>query len=349
MFIIKKLKKLLANDLGIDIGTANVVVYEKGYGIRLNEPSTVALLKNGSNSVPYLYGNAAKIMIGRSPANIKIVRPMKDGVIADFYIVEEMVKEFVSRVVGSWKINRPTVIVCVPYESTITERIALQEAVLKSSGAKDVFFMYETIAAALGANLPIGDHSGSMVIDIGGGTTDVAVISLGGIVVGRSLKIAGDKFTESIIKYVKTKYNVLIGNPTAEEIKENVGSAYVSKNDPVKKISIKGRDLSSGVPVTIDISEEDTALALSDMVVEIIRCTKDVLDSVPPELSSDIAERGIVLTGGSSQIKNLDKVISDVINCKVFLAQNPLLCVAKGLGKVVEDFKTYHRLLFKQN
>ncbi len=345
----KKLRNLIAKDLGIDVGTANVVMYEKGTGIKLNEPSTVALMNNGTSTVPYLFGNVAKMMIGRSPANIKIVRPMKDGVIADFYVVEEMIKEFVSRVTGGWRLTRPNVVVCVPYESTVTERIALQEAVLKSAGARDVYFVYETIAAALGANLPIGDHSGSMVIDIGGGTTDVSVISLGGIVVGRSLKIAGDKFTDAIMKYVKSKYNILIGNSTAEEIKEKVGSAYVSKNEPVKKINIKGRDISTGIPVVIEISEEDTALALSDMVVEIIRCVKDVLDSVPPELSSDIAERGIVLTGGSSQIKNLDKVISDVVNCKVFLAQNPLLCVARGLGMILEDFSSYSQILFKQN
>lgn len=347
--MLKRLKNLIAKDLGIDVGTANVVIYEKGTGIKLNEPSTVALVNNGTNTVPYLFGNVAKMMIGRSPANIKIVRPMKDGVIADFYVVEEMIKEFVSRVVNGWKLTRPTVVVCVPYESTVTERIALQEAVLKSAGARDVYFVYETIAAALGANLPIGDHSGSMVIDIGGGTTDVSVISLGGIVVGRSLKIAGDKFTEAIIKYIKSKYNILIGNSTAEEIKDKVGSAYVSKNEPIKKINVKGRDMASGIPVVIEISEEDAALSLSDMVVEIIKCVKDVLDSVPPELSSDIAERGIVLTGGSSQIKNLDKVISDVVNCKVFLAQNPLLCVARGLGMILEDFSAYNQILFKQN
>ncbi|QED23449.1 rod shape-determining protein [Candidatus Deianiraea vastatrix] len=345
--VLTKINGFLAKDLGIDLGTANVVIYEKGSGIKLNQPSTVALLNNGGSSVPYLFGDVAKSMIGRSPANIKIVRPMKDGAIADFYVVEEMIRYFVSEVMGGWKLTRPNLVICVPYDSTITERIALQEAALKA-GAKDVFLVFEPIVAAIGANLPIGDHSGSMVIDIGGGTSEIAVISLSGIVTGKSLKIAGDKFTDAIIKYVKTKFNLLIGLSTAEMTKEKIGSAYVSKNEPERSITITGRDIATGIPKSIEIREEDITIAISDLIVELVRAVKDVLDSVPPELSSDIHERGIILTGGSSQIRNLDKVLSDIIDCPVFLAQTPLLCVAKGLGKILDNFNLYSNVLFKQ-
>jgi len=345
--MLNRIRNLMAKDLGIDLGTANFVIYEKGFGIKLNQPSTVALLSNGDSTTPYLFGEVAQMMRGRSPANIKIIRPMKDGAIADFYVVEEMIRYFVSEVTKGWKVTRPNFIICVPYDSTITERIAIQEAALKA-GAKDVYLVFEPIAAAIGANLPIGDHSGSMIIDIGGGTSEIAVISLSGIVTGKSLKIAGDKFTESIVKYVKTKFNLLIGLSTAEMAKEKIGSAYVLKNEPERKMTIKGRDIATGIPKSIEISEEDITIAISDLIVELVRAVKDVLDSVPPELSSDVHERGIILTGGSSKIKNLDRVISDIIDCPVFLAQNPLLCVAKGLGKILDNFNLYSNVLFKQ-
>lgn len=343
----QRLRNLFAKDLAIDLGTANVVIYEKGTGIKLNQPSVVALIDNGNTKVPYLFGDVAKMMIGRSPSNITITRPMKDGTIADFYVVEEMINHFILEVMGGWKITRPKLVICVPYDATTTEKIAIQEAAMKA-GARDVYCVYEAIAAAIGANLPVGDHSGSMVVDIGGGTAEIAVIALSGIVCGKSVKVAGDRFTQEIIQYVKSKFGVLIGQSTAENIKETIGSAYVAKNEILKKMSVKGRDFSNGTPKEIEISQEDVALAISDCIVELVQAVKDVLDLTPPELSADISERGIVLTGGSSQLGNLDKVLSDVLNVPVFLSQNPLLCVANGLGMILDNFNLYSNLLFKQ-
>ncbi len=347
MSMFNRIKNLFARDLAIDLGTANVVIYEKNSGIKLNQPSVVAMIDNGNTKVPYLFGDVAKMMIGRSPSNITITRPMKDGAIADFYIVEEMINHFVLEVMGGWKLTRPRLIICVPYESTTTEKIAIQEAAMKA-GARDVYLVYESIAAAIGANLPVGDHSGSMVVDIGGGTAEIAIIALSGIVCGKSVKVAGDKFTSEIIQYIKTKFGVLIGQATAENIKETIGSAYIAKNEILKKMSVKGRDFTNGTPKEIEVTQEDVALAISDCIVELVHAVKHVLDLTPPELSSDISERGIVLTGGSSKIGNLDKVLSDILNVPVFVSANPLLCVANGLGKILDNFNLYSSVLFKQ-
>lgn len=347
MKILKRIKNLFARDLGIDLGTANVLIYEKGNGIKLNQPSVVAIIDNGSVKIPYLFGDAAKMMIGRTPSNINIIRPMKDGAVADFHAVEEMIGHFVSQVTDSWKITRPLMVITVPYDATSTERIAIQDSAMKA-GARDVYLVHEPIAAAIGANLPIGDHSGSMVVDIGGGTAEIAIIALSGIVCGKSIKIGGDKFTSAIIDYVKDKYGLLIGTSTAETIKEKIGAAYIPKNEVGKKMSIKGRDFSTGIPKQIQVTQEDFALSISDLVIDIVKAVKDVLDSAPPELASDISERGIVLTGGCSQIKGLDQVISDVISIPVFVAHNPLLCVCNGLGKIVDNFNLYSSVVFKQ-
>lgn len=337
----------LSKDIAVDLGTANTVIYCRSRGIVLNEPSMVAVINEKGFEVPYLFGFDAKLMQGKTPDKIIVHRPLRDGVIADFVIAEEMIRFFIKRANGSMRFIRPLIIICVPFDSTAVERRAIQDAAEKC-GAKDVMLIEEPMAAAMGANLPVSEPTGSMVVDIGGGTTEIAVISLGGIVHGRSIKVGGNSFDDSIIQYVKQKYNLLIGEITAENLKKEIGIAYIPKGDPIKSAQIKGRDLVTGIPREITITQEDIVKAIGGSIYKIIDYVKNVLEISPPEISSDIVDRGIVLTGGGALLRNIDKIISDATGLPVFIAPNPLLCVANGVGKILEDHSSYSHILFKQ-
>ncbi|MFC4409897.1 rod shape-determining protein [Chungangia koreensis] len=324
-----------AKDVGIDLGTANTLVFVKGKGIVLREPSVVA--KNTKTGEIVAVGNDAKNMIGRTPGSIVAIRPMKDGVIADFEITKAMIEYYLKEAMkasgGTWK--KPSVMICVPFGITSVEQRAVIDA-SRQAGAKDAYTIEEPFAAAIGANLPVWEPTGSMVVDIGGGTTEVAVISLGGIVTSESIRVGGDAMDNAIISYIRKTYNLTIGERTAEAIKIEVGSAKVIGND--ESMEIRGRDLVTGLPKTIEISSGEIADALRESVYAIIDGVKKTLETTPPELSADVMERGIVLTGGGALLKNLDKVISEQTNMPVFIAENPLDCVAIGTGKALEHF-----------
>jgi len=324
-----------AKDVGIDLGTANTLVFVKGKGIVLREPSVVA--KNTKTGEIVAVGNDAKNMIGRTPGSIVAIRPMKDGVIADFEITKAMIEYYLKEAMkasgGTWK--KPSVMICVPFGITSVEQRAVIDA-SRQAGAKDAYTIEEPFAAAIGANLPVWEPTGSMVVDIGGGTTEVAVISLGGIVTSESIRVGGDAMDNAIISYIRKSYNLTIGERTAEAIKIEIGSAKVIGND--ESMEIRGRDLVTGLPKTIEISSGEIADALRESVYSIIDGVKKTLETTPPELSADVMERGIVLTGGGALLKNLDKVISEETNMPVFIAENPLDCVAIGTGKALEHF-----------
>lgn len=333
-----------ARDVGIDLGTANTLVFIKGKGIVLREPSVVA--KNTNTGEIVAVGSAAKNMIGRTPGSIVATRPMKDGVIADYEITTAMIEHYMReamKVSGSaWK--KPNVMICVPYGITSVEQRAVIDAA-RQAGAKDAFTIEEPFAAAIGANLPVWEPTGSMVVDIGGGTTEVAVISLGGIVTSESIRVGGDTMDGAIIGYIRKMYNLTIGERTAEAIKIEIGSA--KKTDQVEKMEIRGRDLLTGLPKTIEISSEEIVDALRESVLQIIDGVKKTLETTPPELSSDVMERGIVLTGGGALLRNLDKIISDETNMPVFIAENPLDCVAIGTGKALDNFELIKKMQMK--
>ncbi len=320
-------------DVGIDLGTANTLVFIKGKGIVLREPSVVA--KNTKTGDIVAVGNDAKNMIGRTPGSIVAIRPMKDGVIADFDITTTMIQYYLKQALknsgSNWK--KPNVMICVPYGITSVEQRAVIDA-SRQAGAKEAFTIEEPFAAAIGADLPVWDPTGSMVVDIGGGTTEVAVISLGGIVTSESVRIGGDAMDQSIITYIRKTYNLTIGERTAEKIKIEIGTARV--DDVVEKMEIRGRDLLTGLPKTIEITAEEISESLREAISAIIDGVKKTLEQTPPELSADVMERGIVLTGGGALLRNLDKVISDETNMPVFIAENPLDCVALGTGKALE-------------
>ncbi|WP_096551351.1 rod shape-determining protein [Ureibacillus thermosphaericus] len=320
-------------DVGIDLGTANTLVFVKGKGIVLREPSVVA--KNTKTGDIVAVGNDAKNMIGRTPGSIVAIRPMKDGVIADFDITTAMIQYYLKQALknssSNWK--KPNVMICVPYGITSVEQRAVIDAA-RQAGAKEAFTIEEPFAAAIGAELPVWDPTGSMVVDIGGGTTEVAVISLGGIVTSESVRIAGDAMDQAIISYIRKTYNLTIGERTAEQIKMEIGTARVDEMD--EKMEIRGRDLLTGLPKTIEISASEISESLKEAVAAIIDGVKKTLEKTPPELSADVMERGIVLTGGGALLKNLDKVISDETKMPVFIAENPLDCVALGTGKALE-------------
>lgn len=331
---------MFSNDLAIDLGTANTLVFSKATGgIIIDEPSVVAVQKNyrGMQNRVLAVGKEAKEMLGRTPGTIVAIRPIKDGVIADFEVTQSMLKYFISKSMGNSKsFIRPRIIICVPYGITQVEKKAVKESAL-SAGAREVFLIEEPMAAAIGAGLPITEPIGSMVVDIGGGTTGVAVISLGGIVYCKSIKVAGDKLDEAIINYVRRQFNLLIGERTAEQIKIEVGNAYPF--DEMRSMVIKGRDLVAGAPKTIEITSEQINDALMDPLSEIVDAVRTALEKTPPELASDIVDNGIVLTGGGAGLHNLDKLLRERTGLPVTIAENPLTCVVMGSGKVLDELE----------
>lgn len=343
-----KLLSLFSSDMAIDLGTANTLVYVSGVGIVLNEPSVVALIKDNGSYKPYAFGHEAKMMLGRTPADIVATRPLKDGVIADFKGAEEMIKHFIRTVHNRRSFTGPLIVVCVPSGSTPVERRAIQEAA-ESAGARDVYLIEEPMAAAIGAGLPVTEPTGSMIVDIGGGTTEVAVLSLGGIVYARSVRVGGDKMDDAIISYIRRHYNLLIGESTAEKVKKQIGTAYIENDKEGRMMEIKGRDLLNGIPKEMVLSEHQIAESLIEPVSQIVEAVKTALECTPPELSSDIVDKGIVMTGGGSLLKNLDHVIREATKLPVFIADQPLSCVALGTGRVLEEFAKLKHVLFKQD
>ena len=322
----------MSMDIGIDLGTANVLVYIKGKGIVLREPSVVAVDKD-TNQV-LAVGEEARQMIGRTPGNIVAIRPLREGVIADYDITESMLRHFIEKVVGRSFVFRPRIMICIPSGVTMVEQRAVQEAA-EQAGARHTQLIEEPLAAALGAGLDISEPCGSMVVDIGGGTTDIAVISLGGIVTSASLRIAGDKFDSSIIDYIKREFNLMIGERTAEDIKINIGAAFPEARQG--HMDVRGRDLLSGLPKTIDVSVQQISEALKSPVTRIVDCVKRVLEDTPPELSADIMDRGIIMTGGGSMLYGLDELIRRETQIPTSLAEDPLSCVALGTGKALDS------------
>jgi rod shape-determining protein MreB len=320
-------------DLGIDLGTANTLVHMKGKGVVVREPSVVAM--DIERNIPLAVGNRAKEMIGRTPSNIVAIRPLKDGVISDFNITQKMLKYFISEALGSrFQFARPRVVICVPSGVTAVEERAVKEAAI-AAGARDPIIMEEPMAAAIGAGMPVNEPTGNMIVDIGGGTTEVGVISMGGIVTAGSIRVAGDEMDEAIIAYVKRTYNLFVGYQSAEEIKKKIGSAY----DPPKgeTYDIKGRDLLTGLPKTVTITSEEICEALSEPVTAIIEAVKACLEKTPPELAADIIDRGIIMAGGGSLLLNLDRLLIKETGIPVHIAEDPLSCVALGAGKVLDN------------
>jgi rod shape-determining protein MreB len=342
--MLSSLMGVLSSDMAVDLGTANTLVYLRGKGIVLNEPSIVAIFNKGGRKQVLAVGSDAKQMLGRTPGTIDVIRPMRDGVIADFDIAEEMIKYFIRKVHNRRSFVHPTIIVCVPSDSTAVERRAIQEAAL-SAGARRVFLIAEPIAAAIGAGLPVNEPTGSIVVDIGGGTTEVAVLSLGGIVYSRSIRVGGDKMDEAIINYVRRRKNLLIGETTAERIKKEIGSAAPPAEGEGIMLEIKGRDLINGVPKQIAISQRHIAEALTEPVNAIVGALKIALEATPPELSADIAGKGVVLTGGGALLTNLAQVLRDATGLPVMVADDPLSCVALGTGHVLENMESLGHML----
>jgi rod shape-determining protein MreB and related proteins len=326
-----------SNDLAIDLGTANTLVYVKGKGIVLSEPSVVAVRKDAKGYSRVLaVGKEAKLMLGRTPGNIVAIRPMKDGVIADFEVTEAMLRHFIRKVHNRRTLIRPRIIVCVPSGITQVEKRAVRESA-ESAGAREVYLIEEPMAAAIGAGLPITEPTSNMVVDIGGGTTEVAVISLAGIVFSKSVRVGGDKIDEAILQYVKRKYNLLIGERTAEVIKTTIGTAY--PQDEPESIEVKGRDLVSGIPKTLTIDSEEVRIAISEQIDTIIDAVKVALEQTPPELAADIVDRGIFLTGGGALLKNIDVLLREETGLPITIADDPLSAVVLGSGKTLESLE----------
>ena len=323
---------MFSKDIGIDLGTANILINVKGEGIVLNEPSVVAIDEDTKRVLAV--GKEAHEMLGRTPGKVKAIKPMKDGVIADFELTEAMLNYFIKKINAKNIFIKPRILICCPTNITSVEKNAIKEAA-ERTGAKKVFIEEEPKVAAVGVGLDIAKPSGSMIIDIGGGTTDIAVLSLGSIVTAASIKIAGNTFDDEIIKYIKTNYKLLIGERTAEEIKIKIGS--VSKNKKKSKMQVKGRGMVNGLPQTITITSEEIEKALKNSIYEIIRAIKQVLENTPPELSADIINKGIVVTGGGAMLEGLDELLKEELNVPIYIAESPLTCVASGTGKMLEN------------
>jgi rod shape-determining protein MreB len=326
---------VFSTDLAIDLGTANTLVYVKGQGIVLNEPSVVAVQRDGPHGKKVLaVGKEAKNMLGRTPGSIVAIRPLKDGVIADFEITEAMLRYFIKQSHPRRSMVKPRVIICVPYGVTEVERRAVKESA-ESAGAREVYLIEEPMAAAIGAGLPITEPSGSMIVDIGGGTTEVAVISLAGIVYSKSVRVAGDKMDEAIVNFLKRKYNLLIGERSAEQIKIAIGTAY--PDDDVRTMHVKGRDLVAGIPKTIEVNSEEIREAITEPVNIIVDAVRVALEQTPPELAADIVDKGIVLAGGGALIRNLDVLLREETGLPIMIADDPLSCVVLGSGKALDQ------------
>ena len=333
---------LFSNDLSIDLGTANTLVIVKGKGIVINEPSVVAVKteKNGQQRV-LAVGREAKEMVGKTPGNIKAIRPMKDGDIADFDMTEKMIRKFIEKAHGRSSLISPRIIICIPYGLTQVERKAVRESAM-SAGAREVYLIDEPMAAAIGAGIDIREPKGNIIVDIGGGTTEIGVVSLGGLVLCRSIRVAGDKIDRAIMDYVKRKYNLLIGERIAEDIKINIGTAMPLAQE--LKMVVNGRDQVEGLLTSLELSSEDAREAMRDPLKEILEAVRDVLENMPPDLASDIVNNGVILTGGGALIRQLDKFLSETIKIPVYVADEPLLCVARGTGRALEEIDQLHEL-----
>jgi len=333
--VLNSLWGMFSNDLAIDLGTANTLIYVKGQGIVCNEPSVVAVQKESKGGRKVLaVGAEAKKMLGRTPGNIVAIRPLKDGVIADFEINEAMLRYFIQKIHNRKTLVRPRIIICVPFGVTEVEKRAVKESA-ESAGAREVYLIEEPMAAAIGAGLPITEPTGNMIVDIGGGTTEVAVISLAGIVVAKSIRVAGDKMDEAIVAYIKRKYNLLVGERTDEIIKKTIGNAYAT--DEVTTMEIKGRDLVAGVPKTLVMNSDEVREALSEPVNQIVDAVRSVLERTPPELAADIVDRGIVLTGGGAQLRNLDVMLREETGLPVMVSDSPECAVVLGTGRALDE------------
>ncbi|MDR2464184.1 MAG: rod shape-determining protein [Holosporales bacterium] len=335
---------MLSSDLAIDLGTANTLVYVKGRGIVLSEPSVVALGSAQGKRHVLAVGEEAKLMLGRTPGNIQAIRPLRDGVIADFEVAEEMIKYFIRKVHNRRGFVAPRIVICVPSGSTAVERRAIQESA-EGAGAREVFLVEEPMAAAIGADLPVTEPTGSMIVDIGGGTTEVAVLSLGGIVFAFSIRVGGDKMDEAIINYIRRIHNLLIGEATAERIKHNIGAASINRESHNTKMVIKGRSLTTGVPNEIEITQAQIAESLFEVVASIAEAVKTALENTAPELSSDIVDRGIVMTGGGSLLGGLSGVIHQATGVPVSVCEHALHCVVLGTGRILEETKLFNGVL----
>jgi rod shape-determining protein MreB len=326
----------MSADMGIDLGTANTLIYVKGRGIVLNEPSVVALITHSGKRQVLAVGGEAKAMLGRTPGNIQAIRPMRDGVIADFEVAEAMIKHFISKVMNRRGLSNPQIVVCVPSGSTAVERRAIQESA-EATGARKVWLIEEPMAAAIGAGLPITESTGSMVVDIGGGTTEIGIMSLGGMIAPRSLRVGGDKMDEAITGYIRRNHNVLIGETTAERIKMSVAAACLPDTGDGRTMEVRGRDLTNRVPMEMKVTERQMAESLQEPVAAIIEAVRATLENTPPELAADIVDRGIVLTGGGALLAHMDTALRQATGLPVSLAEEPLLCVARGTGHAVEN------------
>ena len=341
---IKEMKQFWSTDMAIDLGTANTLVYVKGQGIVLNEPSVVAIIEEKGKKSVLAVGDEAKTMLGRTPGNISAVRPLRDGVIADFVVTEEMIKHFIKKVHNRRAFTSPIILICVPSGSTGVERRAIHESA-ERAGARKVYLIEEPMAAAIGAGLPVTEPSGSMVVDIGGGTTEVAVLSLGGIVYAESARVGGDKMDEALIAYMRRHFNLLIGTMSAERLKKSIGSAVPPEDGDGEKYTIKGRDLVNGVPKEIILSQRNVAEALAEPIGTIIEAVKRALENTPPELAADIVDRGIILTGGGALLSGIDSILRKATGLPVTIAEDTLLSVALGTGKVLDNIKILKSVL----
>ena len=334
--VIDKLFGMFSKDMAIDLGTANTLVYVKGEGVVLNEPSVVAKIENQGHTQVLAVGNEAKQMLGKTPGKIEAIRPMKDGVIADFEVAEQMIKHFIKKVHKGRSLTNPQIVICVPSGATNVERRAIRESA-DAAGARRVFIIEEPVAAAIGANLPVAEPTGSMIVDIGGGTTEVAVLSLGGVVLSTSIRVAGDKFDSAILEYMRSTHKLAIGEATAERMKKEIGSACPPDDGEGESMHVKGRDLITGLPKEININQRQIAEALAEPVAQIIDTIKKALEQTPAELAADIVERGIMLTGGGCLLGNLDKVLRRATSLPISIAEDPLLCVVMGTGRALEE------------